>query len=278
MKAPNRSWRRLLLGLGKLFGRHPRGFFIPHRLAGLAAREKYTALESLFDAALPEMRAWIARLSRHEKAFLAIGSAPPPEPRWDQDWFPRLDAAMAYAMVREARPRRIVEIGAGHSTRFMARAVRDGGLATEIHAFDPAPRAVLSELSSVRLDNRPLQAVFGDLSLAPGDLLFVDSSHVLMPGTDVDIILNDLLPATPPGSLVHFHDIFLPESYPAEWHWRGYNEQAALAPLLAGGGWRIEFASHVAVARLAKEIATSPLARLPLPAGAHETSLWLRRL
>ena len=58
----------------------------------------------------------------------AIGSAPPPAPRWNQDWFPRLDAAAAYAMVRNTRPRRIVEVGSGHSTRFMARAVADGGL------------------------------------------------------------------------------------------------------------------------------------------------------
>ena len=76
----------------------------------------------------------------------AIGSEPPPAPRWDQDWFPRLDAAAAYAMVRTLRPRRIVEVGSGHSTRFLARAVADGGLATKIIAIDPRPRARITGL------------------------------------------------------------------------------------------------------------------------------------
>ena len=44
-------------------------------------------------------------------------------------------------MVRSLRPRRIVEVGSGHSTRFLARAVADGGLDTRITAIDPRPRA-----------------------------------------------------------------------------------------------------------------------------------------
>ena len=64
-------------------------------------------------------------------------------PRFTQDWFPRLDAAAAYAMVRRARPSRLVEIGAGHSTRFMAQAVADGGLATQIVCIDPRPRIAI---------------------------------------------------------------------------------------------------------------------------------------
>jgi len=71
----------------------------------------------------------------------AIGADRPPQPRWDQDWFPRLDAAAAYAIVRKTQPRRIVEVGSGHSTRFLARAVADGKLETEITAIDPQPRA-----------------------------------------------------------------------------------------------------------------------------------------
>ncbi len=50
--------------------------------------------------------------------------------------------------------------------------------------------------------------------LAEGDILFIDSSHILMPGTDVDMLLNHVLPALPRGVLVHVHDIFLPDDYP----------------------------------------------------------------
>ena len=80
----------------------------------------------------------------------------PPEPRWNQDWLPRLDALAAYVTVRQVRPARIVETGAGHSTRFLARAVRDGGLNTEITSLDPEPRATLNGLSGVELICTPI--------------------------------------------------------------------------------------------------------------------------
>src|SRR5947207_6096202 len=102
-----------------------------------------------------------------------IGSEPPPAPRWNQDWFPRLDAAAAYAMVRTLKPRRIVEVGSGHSTRFLARAVSDGRLDTRITAIDPEPRASLEGLK-VRWLKQPAQctdlSLFG--SLESGDILF----------------------------------------------------------------------------------------------------------
>ena len=56
--------------------------------------------------------------------------------------------------MRETKPARIVEVGSGHSTRFMARAVRDGGLATAITAIDPAPRADI-EGTGATLIRRP---------------------------------------------------------------------------------------------------------------------------
>src|SRR6185503_4717515 len=74
----------------------------------------------------------LSSIENYRAELEAIGFEPPPAPRWNQDWFPRLDAAAAYAMVRITQPRRIVEVGSGHSTRFLARAVADGGLATRI--------------------------------------------------------------------------------------------------------------------------------------------------
>jgi hypothetical protein len=111
--------------------------------------------------------------------------------------------------------------------------------------------------------------------LEAGDVLFVDSSHVLVDGSDVAFIFSELLPRLRPGVLLHVHDVFLPEPYPERWAWRGYNEQFAVAGLLAGG-FELVFASRW-VRRHAPEL-LGPVARaLPLPAGAFETSLWLRR-
>lgn len=203
---------------------------------------------------------------------------PAPEPRWTQDWFPRLDGAAAYAIVRRTGPRRIVEIGSGHSTRFMARAVRDGGHGTLVTAVDPAPRADIRRLPVAHVAKAVQHAdpsVFADL--AAGDVLFIDTSHVVMPGSDVDHLFSTILPALPAGVLVHVHDVVLPDDYPADWRWRGYNEQAAVLAWLAAGGLVPLFASHYVATRMADALRTGVVGRIPLPTGARETSLWMEK-
>ena len=275
-------WRRARLGLPTVLGLRPGGYFIPYRyaarLAAPQARAPYPAIEALMQARSGAFLEALDGLGRYATAFAAFGGAPP-APRWDQDWFPRLDAAIAYALVRDRAPRRILEVGSGHSTRVLARAVADAGLPCELTAIDPAPRADLAGLP-VRLLRRPVQeagpAPFE--ALAPGDILLVDSSHVLMPGSDVDFLFGRALPALPAGVLVHLHDMFLPDDYPSGWGWRGYNEQLGVVPLLAGGGWRPLFASHYVATRHAPAVAASTAGALPLPAGALESSLWLERV
>ena len=268
--------RRFRFGLSTLLGR-PRGFFIPYRYAASVRPAPYPALEPLFRAAEPFFRDLVSSLDAYAEEFGRILAGEGPA-RFDQDWFPRLDAAIAYALVRRERPARIVEIGSGHSTRFLARAVQDGGLPTRVTAIDPAPRACLAGLGVEHL--RVLLSDAGpDLfgALRPGDMLFVDSSHIAMPGTDVDRLVGDLLPRLAPGMLLHLHDILLPDAYPAEWAWRGYNEATAVAALLSGGGWEIGFSSHWVASRHPDWLAAGIASRLPLVAGARETSLWLRK-
>jgi hypothetical protein len=217
-----------------------------------------------------------ALLRSFQKDLEAIGSEPPPAPRWNQDWFPRLDAAAAYAIVRATRPKRIVEVGSGHSTRFLARAVADGRLDTRITAIDPKPRASLTGLE-VEWLSTPVQRVPAFPALRAGDILFIDSTHQLKPGSDVDFLLNAVLPLLPAGVRVHFHDIFLPDDYPSDWAWRRYNEQAAVAALIERNILQVEFASHAVISRSPEEI-SDVLARLPLVDGAVESSLWLTRI
>jgi hypothetical protein len=215
--------------------------------------------------------AWIEFYSAQLEA---IGKEPPPAPRWAQDWFPRLDAAAAYAIVRSTRPKRIIEVGSGHSTRFMARAVADGGLASHITAIDPAPRASLQGLD-ISFIAEPVQRVTAQLfdALEAGDVLFIDSSHQLKPGSDVEHLINEIIPRLKSGVRLHFHDIFLPDDYPAEWAWRRYNEHDAVRALLAER-YVLEFSSRQV---LRKEKLSGVLARLPLLPGAIESSFWLRK-
>ena len=215
-------------------------------------------------------------IERYGAQLESIGSTPPPAPRWNQDWFPRLDAAAAYAMVRSLQPRRIVEVGSGHSTRFLARAVADGKLDTRIVAIDPQPRASIEGLP-VEWLRMPVQRVAAFPALGEGDILFIDSSHQLKPGSDVEFLLKAVLPMLPAGVRVHFHDIFIPDDYPAAWEWRRYNEQAAVASLIESNIFKVEFASHALVSRFPEKI-SGVLARLPLMPGAIESSLWLTKL
>ncbi|MEE9250591.1 MAG: class I SAM-dependent methyltransferase [Alphaproteobacteria bacterium] len=275
-----------MMGLATVLGIKPLGFFIPYRYAAgvrSSARQCYPACEELFEGARPNFHAVIAEIDNHAAALRAIAragdSGSGASPTFRQDWFPRLDAAAAYAMVRRFRPRRIVEVGSGHSTRFLARAVADAGLESRMTAIDPAPRTAIGALAIEVVESTLQEAGRGPFEdLAAGDFLVIDSSHILMPGSDVDIVLNTILPMAPAGVLVHFHDIFLPDAYPREWDWRAYNEQNAVAALLLGGdGYEVMFASHYVATRLVNLLAATVLAEIEMPKAAFEGSLWLRK-
>lgn len=278
-----RGLRRVLtLGLPTILGLARRGFFIPCRLAGTAdaaAGSGYPGLEARFESAAASFGSLLDGVDGHAETLLSMGEGRPPAPRWRQDWFPRLDAAAAYALIRARRPARLVEVGSGHSTRWFARAAADAGVSTRITAIDPAPRATLEGLDVDLLRTTVQQAGLTPFaSLRAGDMLSLDGSHVLMPGTDTDVVLNRVLPTLPPGVLVHIHDIFLPDGYPPEWAWRGYNEQLAVAALLQGDGWRILWSSRWVATRMRERLGKSVAARLPLIPGAHESSLWLEKV
>lgn len=270
-------WRRLRMGLQTLLGLKRQGFFIPYRYAdGMASQQPvYDAIAARFAAAEPVFLDLLQAADAFAGELLKIAAekAPAPAPRFEQDWFPTLDAVIAYTIIRRHGPQRIVEVGSGHSTRFLARAVTDAGGKTVITAIDPQPRAALPGVDfTPAIVQTAEPALFA--ALQPGDVLFIDSSHILMPGSDVDWLFNRILPALPAGVLLHIHDIFLPDDYPADWLWRGYNEQQLVGPLLAGG-FEPLFSSHYAKTRMARAVSGSVVGRLPHVAGALPASLWL---
>ncbi len=184
-------------------------------------------------------RDWLRRFLRFTDQYRRIPlsrDAAGPEattPCWQNPWFPGLDAVTLYGLLACTRPARYLEIGSGFSTMFARRAAVDHRLDCQIISIDPAPRADISSLCD-RVYRRPVETVDPGIfaALEPGDILFVDGSHRLFMNSDVAVVFLEILPRLTPGVLVHFHDIWLPCDYPAQWADRYYTEQYMLGMLL----------------------------------------------
>ncbi len=134
--------------------------------------------------------------------------------------YPLPDARLLYAMVREVKPPSIVELGSGQTSRIIAQACAANaaeGASAEFHAYDPFPIAVQDGLPGLSALHRvPAQEVPEEVftALKAGDILFVDTTHTVKIGSDVNRIILRILPLLAPGVIVHFHDICLPYEYP----------------------------------------------------------------
>lgn len=136
-------------------------------------------------------------------------------------FFESVDGEILYCMIRHFKPRRIFEIGSGNSTYLSAQAVRENGRPCELVAFEPHPETALragvpepSRLVRTKVQDVPVQEFE---RLEENDILFIDSSHVLTIGSDVQVEILEILPRLKKGVLVHLHDVFIPSEYPKSW-------------------------------------------------------------
>ena len=162
----------------------------------------------------------------------------------DNGAFESVDAEIFYCMIRGFRPRRIFEVGSGNSTYLAAQAVlknkEESGDECELVAIEPNPTTVLrrgfpglSGLVPAKVEDVPLSEF---CRLEANDILFIDSSHVLRIGNDVQYEFLEVLPRLSKGVIVHIHDIFLPAEYPKAWvvrQHRFWTEQYLLQAFLA---------------------------------------------
>jgi predicted O-methyltransferase YrrM len=233
-----------------------------------------------------EQEALIRRLTRYKAEYDAFPDAPTADPRqfhWGNQAFGPVDAEVLYAMVRHWRPARVVEVGSGWSTRLIAQAIRQNqreepGRTCRFTTIDPEPDPVLGEVAEVVAasvqDVDP--KVFADLRR--DDLLFIDSSHVVKIGSDVNLEVLEILPSLAPGVLVHFHDIFLPAEYPRTWimdnHWFWTEQYLLQAFLSYNEAFEVLLANHwLHLTR--PDLLAEAFARYS--AGVQPASLWLRR-
>jgi hypothetical protein len=238
---------------------------------------------------------------------LEWSSSPTPDSyHYHNGFFESCDAEVAYAMVRHWKPRRIIEIGSGFSTRVLAQALRTNlvkdRIAGELTTVDPFPERLPENGLGERVTIIPQPVQKLDLGvfeeLRPDDMLFIDSSHVVSVGSDVVREYLQILPRLKPGVLVHIHDIFLPSDYPRSavlenlWFW---SEQYLLQAFLA---FNPEFevlwsasAMQLSHSRALEEtfpnwqnsyteMPASKRRFIPTPDGRHvwPSSFWMRRI
>lgn len=159
------------------------------------------------------------------------------------------DAEFWYGVLRSRKPRLVIEIGSGYSTLLAVEALRknreeDAAYRARLVCVEPyeAPwlEGLAVEVIRSRVEDLDPQ-VFAQLGA--GDVLFIDSSHIIRPQGDVLFEYLQILPALRPGVLVHVHDIFTPRDYLDDWvrdQVRLWNEQYLLEAFLCSNrDWRV---------------------------------------
>jgi len=170
--------------------------------------------------------------------------------------FESVDGEILYCMIRHFKPRRILEIGSGNSTYLIAQALeenkKDNGKQAILEVIDPYPNETLkggfpglTKLIETKVQNISV-SMFGELQ--QNDILFIDSTHVLKIGSDVQYEYLQIVPRLERGVIVHFHDIFLPAEYPSDWikvkRWF-WNEQYILQAFLQfNDSYEVLWAGH----------------------------------
>jgi hypothetical protein len=135
------------------------------------------------------------------------------------------DAIMLRAMLHVLRPKRVIEVGSGYSTACMLdtrdELGRDGFILTCIEPFPDLLRSLMrpQDWNVTHIIEQAVQDMSPEIlaELEPGDIFFVDSTHVVKTASDVCHHLFTLLPNVPRGVHVHFHDVFRGFEYPEDW-------------------------------------------------------------
>ncbi|MCX8560341.1 class I SAM-dependent methyltransferase [Mycolicibacterium mucogenicum] len=153
---------------------------------------------------------------------------------YDNHVFGPADAEFLYSMIRYARPKRIIEIGSGQSTLMARHAIaanraEEAAYSCRHVCIEPYEAGWLNELD-VELVRTPVEQIDLDVfrELEEGDILFIDSSHMIRPQGDVLFEYLQILPVLQSGVFVHIHDIRTPKDYQQGWlsrEVRFWNEQ-----------------------------------------------------
>jgi predicted O-methyltransferase YrrM len=163
---------------------------------------------------------------------------------YDNGFYCQSDGIFLHLMMRQFKPRKIIEVGSGFSSAAMLdtnELFLDNSVALTF--IEPYPDRLYSQFKPAdREKHRTIVSNLQDVDLAlfeqleENDMLFIDSTHVAKTDSDVNTVLFNILPRLKKGVLIHFHDIFYPFEYPRDWvlNWNGFgwNEDYILRAFL----------------------------------------------
>ncbi|EEX10956.1 conserved hypothetical protein [Ruegeria lacuscaerulensis ITI-1157] len=250
--------------------------------ARLEAFERAGGLERPAYALSPGMEDFdigplVAEYATHKDALAALKDPARNQTgyRTGNGYYDSPDADALYLMIRRFRPKRVIEVGCGNSTRVTRQAIIDGDLETQITAIDPYPRADIAHVVD-RFEQKRLEEVDPALfaELEAGDVLFIDSSHVVRMSNDVAHLFCRIIPTLKPGVVIHVHDVFLPYEYPKRFFYDcpGWGEQYMLHALLQSGAFSMLWPGYYL-----QRARPDAVEALPFLKDGRAQSIWVQR-
>jgi len=188
--------------------RNSEGWKASRSMYGVRGASVDEQLDFVRDCISDQARAILLQKNIHGDACTENGNA----------GFGPIEAEFLFCFISRHRPQKIIQVGAGVSTAVLLNAASTFGYHPAITCIDPYPTEYLKKLAEkgkITLIPKKCQdidlSVFTDLG--PGDLLFVDSTHTVKPGSEVNMLILEVLPRLQTGCHVHFHDIYFPYDY-----------------------------------------------------------------
>lgn len=184
---------------------------VPSTMPGVAGTDVDAQLAEARSWFTPEVEAALARTEVHSDACRDNGA----------EGYGPMEAQFLHAFIATRRPHRVVQVGAGVSTAIILAAAAEHKIEVDVVCVDPYPTELLERLDregSITLLREAAQTVDLDVftSLGSGDLLFIDSTHTVKVGSEVNRLVLEIFPRLAPGVTVHVHDVMFPYDYPPD--------------------------------------------------------------
>ena len=181
----------------------------PSSMFGVSGSEMEGQLAFAGNCISSQLTVQLPTLDVHQKAVAENG---------EDSGYGAIEADFLYGFIQSHQPAKIVQIGCGVTTSVILRAAKEVGYEPEVVCVEPYPMLFLEKADRegrIRLVKEKAQKV--DMSvltdLQAGDFFFVDSTHTVKTGSEVNRIILEVLPRLGKGVFVHFHDIYFPYDY-----------------------------------------------------------------